>query len=420
MKNHYNVVIIGAGFAGLEAAKKLGKNNIDTLVVDRTNHHLFQPLLYQVATAALSPADIAIPIRSVLKNYHSVEVIMSNAEKIDVPNKKVILNDGEISFNYLIVATGARHSYFGKDNWEKFAPGLKTLNDALSIREKILYSLEEAEKIREPELRKKYLTYVVVGGGPTGVEMAGAISEIIKKTIAKEFRNIKYNETKVILVEAMDRILSSFDKELSERAKKDLLELNVDVRLQTLVTDVNDKGVTLNEEFIESSNIIWAAGNTASPLLKSLGTNLDKAGRVIVYDDYSIKEERDIFVLGDAAAGKDKKGNPLPGTCPVAMQHGRYISKLIINNISPEKRKPFVYIDKGSMATIGKARAIAQIGSIKLKGYLAWLSWCFLHIFYLIGFRNRFRVMAEWIWYYITFKRGIRLITKRVDVNFNV
>lgn len=420
MKNHYNVVIIGAGFAGLEAAKKLGKNNIETLVVDRTNHHLFQPLLYQVATAALSPADIAIPIRSVLKNYHSVEVIMSNAEKIDVPKRKVILNDGEVTFNYLIIATGARHSYFGKDSWEKFAPGLKTLNDALSIREKILYALEEAEKIREPEQRKKYLTYVVVGGGPTGVEMAGAISEIIKKTIAKEFRNIKYNETKVILVEAMDRILSSFDKELSERAKKDLQELNVDVRLKTLVTDVSEKGVTLNEEFIETSNIIWAAGNNASPLLKSLGTTLDKAGRVIVNDDYSIKEDRNIFVLGDASAGKDKKGNQLPGTCPVAMQHGRYAAKIIINNLSPDKRKHFVYIDKGSMATIGKAKAIAQIGSIKLKGYIAWLSWCFLHIFYLIGFRNRFRVMAEWIWYYITFKRGIRLITKRTDVNYNI
>lgn len=420
MKNHYNVVIIGAGFAGLEAAKKLGKKNIDTLVVDRTNHHLFQPLLYQVATAALSPADIAVPIRSVLKNYSSVEVIMSNAERIDVLNKKVVLNDGEITFNYLIIATGARHSYFGKDKWEKYAPGLKTLNDALSIREKILFSLEEAEKIREPEKRKKYLTYVIVGGGPTGVEMAGAISEIIKKTIAKEFRNIKYHETKVILVEAMERILSAFDKDLSERAKKDLTELNVDVKIKTLVTDVNENGVKLNDEFIESLNIIWAAGNNASPLLKTLGTNLDKSGKVIVNNDYSIKEDSNIFVLGDAAAGKDKIGNPLPGTCPVAMQHGRYVANLIINSLPFDKRKPFNYIDKGSMATIGKARAIAQIGNIKLKGYLAWLSWCFLHIFYLIGFRNRFRVMAEWIWYYITFKRGIRLITKRTDMNFNI
>lgn len=418
MKKHYNVVIIGAGFAGLEAAKKLGKNNIDTLVVDKTNHHLFQPLLYQVATAALSPADIAVPIRSVLKNYHSVEVIMSNAESIDVKSKKIILNDGEVSFNYLIIATGARHSYFGKNEWEKFAPGLKTLNDALSIREKILYSLEEAEKILEPDNRKKYLTYVIVGGGPTGVEMAGAISEIIKKTIAKEFRNIKYNETKVILVEALDRILSSFDKSLSEKAKQDLIELNVDVRLKTLVTEVNENGVKLNEIFIESLNIIWAAGNNASPLLKSLDTNLDKAGRVIVNKDYSIKEDPNIFVVGDASAGKDKNDNPLPGTCPVAMQHGRYVAQLIINNSPLEIRKPFNYIDKGSMATIGKAKAIAQIGKIKLSGYIAWLSWCFLHIFYLIGFRNRFRVMAEWIWYYITFKRGIRLITNRNDIKY--
>ncbi len=408
------VIIIGGGFGGLTAAKELKNSDFEIVLIDKTNHHLFQPLLYQVATAALSPGDIAAPIRGVLNKQKNVRVIMGEVISIDRENRKVILKDDEVEFDYLIVSTGASHSYFGNDEWEKYAPGLKTISDALTIRERILLSFEKAEKFMGQKNVEPYLTFVVVGGGPTGVEMAGSIAEISKKTMLQDFRQIDPSKTKVILVEAMDRILGSYDESLSESAKSSLQELGVDVRLNKKVIDVNELGVKIDDEFIETQNIIWAAGNSASPLLKSLNTQLDKAGRVIVSEDCSINEDKNIFVIGDAAHFKDDDDNMLPGVAPVAMQQGKHVAE-ILKSDSPE-RKPFKYFDKGSMATIGRARAVMQSGKIKLTGFAAWLAWSFVHILFLIGFRNRYKVMAEWIWYYISFRHGIRLITNKTDL----
>jgi NADH dehydrogenase len=405
------IVIIGGGFGGLCAAKEFGDFNAEITLIDKTNYHLFQPLLYQVATAALSPADIAVPIRAVLSKQKNITVVMDEVTSIDRTNKKVITKDSEYPFDYLIIATGSRHSYFGKDEWEKYAPGLKTLNDALNVREKILWSLETAEKIEDKKTQKKYLTYVVVGGGPTGVEMAGAIAEIVKISLMKDFRNFKAENTKVYLIEALPKLLSTYPDDLSEKAKKDLESLGVEVLLNTKVTEVNNKGVQTGDKFIETTNIIWAAGNTVSQLLKSLNTDLDRAGRVIVKPDLSIIGNPNIFVIGDAAVAKDKNGNLLPGIAPVAMQQGRYVAQIIKEGKDPDLRKPFIYFDKGTMATIGRAKAVVYIGKLKFSGLFAWLMWCVIHIFYLITFRNRFKVMAEWAWYYITFRHGIRLIT---------
>ena len=406
------VVIIGGGFGGLTAAKSLLKYDLEIVIIDKTNHHLFQPLLYQVATAALSPADIAHPIRSSFSGNKNVSVFLGEVTKIDCENKKVFFNGSSINYDYLIVAVGSRHHYFGNPEWEKFAPGLKTLNDALQIREKILLSLETAEKIQDKNERKKYLSFVIVGGGPTGVELAGAIGEIVKRNLVKDYRNIDPKQTKVYLVEAIPKILMPFPDKLSLRAKKDLEELGVEVILNAKVTSVNNNGVQLGDRFIESKNIIWAAGNQIMPLLKSLNTSLDSAGRVIVNPDLTVDNNPDVFVIGDAAAVKDDKGILLPAIAPVAMQQGKYVAKIIGENISKEQRKKFKYKDRGIMATIGKAKAVAVINGFKLSGLLAWLTWCVIHIFFLISFRNRFRVMAEWMWHYITNRPGIRLIVK--------
>ncbi|GAB4300187.1 MAG: NAD(P)/FAD-dependent oxidoreductase [Ignavibacteriaceae bacterium] len=404
------VVIIGGGFGGLSAAKVLKNSPFDITIVDKTNHHLFQPLLYQVATAALSPGDIATPIRAIFSNYKNIKVVMDEAQSVDIKNKTVVLKDSMLEYDYLIIATGSKHSYFGNNRWEKFAPGLKTLNDALRIREKILFSLEKAEKIGDPAEAGKYLTFVIVGGGPTGVELAGAIAEIARETIMKDYRSFTPGDTDVYLIEALPKILSSYSDDLSSRAKIDLEKLGVKILLGKKVTDIDENGVHLNGLFIESANVIWAAGNEASPLLKSLNTELDRAGRVIVNKDLSINSDRNIFVIGDAAAFKDETGNWLPGVAQVAMQQGRFAAKIIKNQIEPDKRPVFRYSDYGSMATIGRAKAVAVIKGLKLKGLPAWLSWCFIHILQLIGFRNRIRVMAEWMWYYITRRNGIRLI----------
>lgn len=412
------VLIIGAGFGGLTAAKSLAKHNFATTIIDKTNHHVFQPLLYQVATTALSPADIATTIRSVFSENKNVKVLLGEVKSIDKDNRKVLFNGSELDFDFLIVATGSRHSYFGKNEWEKFAPGLKTLNDALKIREKILLSLESAEKETDLTKKQKYLNFVVIGGGPTGVELAGAISEIVNKNVIPDFRNIDASMTKVYLVEAMPRILSTYPDKLSTHALEDLKKLQVDVILNEKVTEVNEKGVRVGERFIESSNVLWAAGNQVSPLIKSLDTETDKSGRAVVRGDLSLKENENIFIIGDAAAVQNDKGEYLPAIAPVAMQQGRYVAKVIFKNLSNNERKKFKYSDRGTMATIGKARAVGVVKGLKLSGLLAWLAWSFIHIMYLIGFRNRLRVMIEWIWYYITNRPGIRLIVKYTEESF--
>ncbi|MEP0862500.1 MAG: NAD(P)/FAD-dependent oxidoreductase [Ignavibacterium sp.] len=404
------IVITGAGFGGLTAAKNLAETDFEITLIDKTNHHLFQPLLYQVATAALSPADIAVPIRSLLSDYKNIKVILDEVISIDKNNHIVNLRNSQLEFDYLIVAVGARHSYFGKNEWEKIAPGLKTLTDALVIREKIIDALELAEKETNPEFMKKYLTFVIVGGGPTGVELAGAIAEIAKETMIKDYKNFKPEDTKVILIEAADRVLPSFDRKLSEQAKEDLEKMGVEVKLNTRVENISEDGVLTNQGFIKSNTIIWAAGNQASPLLSSLNVETDRAGRVIVNKDCSVPGNPEIFVIGDAAHFEEENGKVLPGVAQVAIQQGRFVAEIIRNEIPPEKRPVFKYKDKGTMATIGKAKAVAEIKGFKLSGVIAWLTWSIVHIFFLIGFRNRFRVMIEWIWYYITKRHGTRLI----------
>ncbi|MEJ5350926.1 MAG: NAD(P)/FAD-dependent oxidoreductase [Melioribacteraceae bacterium] len=415
------VIIIGAGFGGLTAAKSLTNSDYEILLIDKTNHHLFQPLLYQVATAALSPADIAAPIRSIVSKQKNVTVILSEVKKVDLVNRKVFVcvekNQEllrEFLYDYLILAVGSKHSYFGKDEWAKFAPGLKTISDALYIREKMLLSFEKAELLNDESEINKYLTFVIIGGGPTGVELAGAIAEIAKKTMLKDFRKIDPSKTKIILIEAADRILPAMDESLSYSAMQSLQELGVKVLLNTKVTDVNKNGVKADDKLIETYNVIWAAGNTAEPLTKSLNVELDKSGRVIVEKDCSIKNYPEVFVIGDAAHFEEN-GKILPAIAPVAIQQGKYVAKIIKKQIPSNERSPFKYFDKGIMATIGKARAVAQIGTLKFSGLTAWLLWVFVHILYLIGFRNRYSVLTEWIWLYITNRNGIRLITHKLE-----
>ena len=415
--NKSKVIIIGAGFGGLAAAKTLKNADVEILMIDKTNHHLFQPLLYQVATAALSPGDIAAPVRGILRAQKNVSIIMGEVVSIDKKNQKVKMHNGdEFEFNFLIVATGARHSYFGNDEWEKYAPGLKTISDALKIRERILLSFEKAERSNDPNEIEKQLTFVIVGGGPTGVEMAGAIAEISKKTMLKDFRKIDPSKTKIILIEGTDKLLNSFDQPLNSYTKRMLENIGVIVKVGKFVKQISSNGVQVDDEFIQTSNVIWAAGNTASPLLKKLNTELDKAGRVIVEKDCSIKEYPNIFVIGDAANYIDEKGKPLPGVAPVAEQQGKFVAKVIARNKAGANRKVFKYFDKGNLATIGRAKAVLQISNFKLSGFSAWLIWGFVHIAFLINFRKRYKVMTEWIWSYLTFKNDIRLITHKTDL----
>lgn len=415
MNDKKKVIIIGAGFGGLNAAKALKNKNVEITLIDKTNHHLFQPLLYQVATAALSPGDIAIPIREVFANQQNVTVLMANVQSINVEEKTIQLFDDQINYDYLIIATGSRHSYFGKDEWEKHAPGLKTFTNALTIRERILLSFEIAERYYDKEDITPYLTFSVVGGGPTGVELAGSIAEVAKKSLFNNFRKINPEKTKIYLIEGSDRILEGYDEALSKKAKSALEKMGVTVLTGHHVTEVDENGVWIGERRIDCKQIIWAAGNEASPLVKSTGVETDRAGRAIVENDCSIKDHPEVFIIGDAGLHKDKNGKTLPGIAPVAIQQGRYAAKIIGNFVEKEKRLPFKYFDKGSMATIGRAHAVTQIKNIKVSGFIAWLIWSFVHIAYLINFRNKFMVMAEWVWNYITFNRGIRLITGKVD-----
>ena len=410
------IVIIGGGFGGLNAAKELKGLDVEITLIDKTNHHLFQPLLYQVATAALSPGDIAFPIRAILKKQNNVKVILGEVTNIEREAKKVFLQDDYYEYDYLIIAIGSRHSYFGNSEWEKNAPRLKTISDALRIRERILLSFEKAERYAERQSVDKYLTFVIVGGGPTGVELAGAIAEISKKTMLKNFRKIDPTKTRILLIEATDRILSTYDKDLSVKAKAHLEELGVSVLTNKMVNQINQESVLVDDDLIETSNIIWAAGNEVSKILKNLDTEFDKTGRVVVNEFCSLKEDDTIFVIGDAANYNYKNGS-LPGIAPVALQQGKYVGKLIEQIIKGEKKlKPFNYFDKGSMATIGRAKAILQVGKFKLSGFLAWLAWSLVHIFFLITFRNKYKVMSEWIWYYISLRNGIRLITNRTKI----
>jgi NADH dehydrogenase len=408
------VVIVGGGFGGMNVAKSLANTDYEITIIDKANHHLFQPLLYQVATAALSPGDIATPIRSVFTKQSNVKVVLGEVVEVSKSDQVVQLAEGDvIPFDYLVIATGAEYNYFGNDEWVPRAPGLKSLDDALKIRERILVSLEQAEKTPDLEDRKPYLTFVVIGGGPTGVEMAGSIAEIAKRNMMRDYRNFHRNETKVYLVEAAGGVLNGFSESLSDNALETLTKMGVNVLLNSPVEEIRKDGVQLKNQFIETPNIIWAAGVSGTDLTNNMGNETDRIGRVKVNSDLSINDHPNIFVIGDAAYFEDEKGNPLPGVAPVAMQQGKYLGKLLKNAQKSDSRTPFKYVDKGTMATIGRAKAVADIKGFKLTGFFAWLIWGVIHIFFLIGFRNRFRVFGEWIWHYITFKRGVRLIAKR-------
>jgi NADH dehydrogenase len=407
------VVILGAGFGGLTAAKALAKSGLPITLIDRHNYHLFQPLLYQVATAALSPADIASPIRSILSRNRNVNVILANVSGVDLDRREVIAEGRRIAFNVLVVATGAQHAYFGHDEWARFAPGLKTIDDATYLRRRILLAFEKAET--EPDLgeRRRLLNFIIVGGGPTGVEMAGAIAELAKRALASDFRAIDPREARVVLIEAAPRLLTPFDPSLSEAAKNSLEKLGVEVRLAKSVTAADCSGVSLGDERLEARTIMWAAGVVASPAGRWLGVKTDRAGRVVVEPDLSIPGHPNVFVIGDAACALGADGKPLPGVAPVAKQQGAYVAAVIKARAKRQTRPLplFRYRDFGSLAAIGRKRAVVQIGRIKLNGFLAWLLWSVAHIYFLIGFRNRVVVAMNWAWNYITFQRGTRLIT---------
>ena len=414
------VVIVGGGFAGLNLAKGLGNvADIDVTLLDRTNHHLFQPLLYQVAMAGLSPAEIAAPIRSVLSGYRNIRVLQGEVRTLDVQRKIVNADFGEVGYDYLILACGSRHSYFGHDEWEENAPGLKTLEQATEIRRRVLSAYEEAESSPSPEARKRLLTFVVVGGGPTGVELAGAIGEMSRFTLAKDFRNIDAASARVVLLEAGPRILSMFSEQSSSRAARDLEHLGVQIWTGSAVTNIDGDGVQIGSERISSATVLWAAGVKASSLGQAAGFDTDKQGRVIVEPDLSVKGHPNIFVAGDQASFTHQTGKPLPGTAPVAMQQGRYLAKLIRNELAGQPRKPFHFTDKGQMATIGRSRAVVEIGRFKLAGFFAWVMWLVVHIYFLTGFKNRLLVVTNWAWSYLSFRRGARLIVTK-EWRFNV
>jgi NADH:quinone reductase (non-electrogenic) len=404
------VVIVGAGFGGLSAAKRLANTPFDVTVVDRHNYHLFQPLLYQVATAGLSPADIASPIRGILRRQRNAEVLLAKVSGLDLSNKEVIAEGRRIPFDYLIIATGAEHAYFGHD-WASYAPGLKTIDDATYLRRRILLAFERAESVKDAAERRRLLNFVVVGGGPTGVEIAGAIAELARRALASDFRSIDPRCARIILIEAAPLLLTPFDPTLSAAARRSLEQLGVEVRLSAGVTDCDCSGVSIGDERIETRTIVWAAGVKASPAAEWLAADSDRAGRVLVRADLSVPGQPDIFVIGDAAAAIGADGKPLPGVAPVAKQQGQYVADLLIARTQGRTLPPFHYRDFGSMATIGRKRAVAQLAAVKLSGVTAWLLWSLAHIYFLIGFRNRLTVALNWAWSYATFQRGTRLIT---------
>ncbi|MEP6956779.1 MAG: NAD(P)/FAD-dependent oxidoreductase, partial [Chthoniobacterales bacterium] len=404
--------IIGAGFGGLEAAKILGDDPVRVTVIDRTNHHLFQPLLYQVATAALSPADIAAPIRGVLGKFLNTEVILADVRSIDVEGRKVITGEREIAYDYLILATGSRHSYFGNEQWEKLAPGLKSLEDAVEIRRRLLLAFEYAEKMTDDAARCAAMTFAIIGGGPTGVEMAGAIAEIARYTLAKDFRHINPGDARVILIEGGDRVLGGFPEDLSASALRQLNALGVEVITGEHAKNLTEEGLEVSGKFIPCRVKIWAAGNAASALGQTLGVPIDRAGRVIVEDDLTIPGHPEVQVIGDLALFTHQGGKPLPGVSPVAMQQGRHAAHNVLAMVDDRKPQRFWYWDKGSMATIGRNKAVADLNYVHFSGFPAWLAWLLVHVIFLVGFRNRLAVLLQWAWAYFTFNKGARLITR--------
>jgi NADH dehydrogenase len=411
------VIIIGGGFAGINAAKSLGGDpNCQVTILDRRNHHLFQPLLYQVAMAGLDPSDIASPIRSMLNRYHNIFTLLAEATSIDVDRRVVFTDVGEQPYDYLIVACGATHDYFGHDEWEEFAPGLKTIPQATEIRRRVLMAFESAERTHDLSEQTKCMTFVLVGGGPTGVELAGAIAEMARNTLKRDFQTIDASHSKVILIQSGDRILKQFPEPLSDYSKQSLEALGVEVRLGSRVTNITADGVQVGDEFIAARTVIWAAGVKANPIGKTLGAATDRAGQVYVGADLTIAGHPEVFVIGDLAAAKDNEGHDLPGVAPVAIQQGRYAAKAIRSEVAAghsTSRRPFEYRDKGQVATIGRRRAVMQSGRWRLKGTVAWLGWLLIHIVYLNGFRNRTFVFFSWAWSYLTFGRGARLIVDK-------
>ncbi|HYS54498.1 MAG TPA: NAD(P)/FAD-dependent oxidoreductase [Thermoanaerobaculia bacterium] len=406
MTELHRVVIVGSGFGGLYAAKALRKAPAQITIVDRRNFHLFQPLLYQVATAALNPSDIAYPIRSVVAHQQNTNVILAEATAIDMERKIVKLVDGEIAYDYLIVATGATHSYFKHPEWMRFAPGLKTIEDALEIRRRVLLAFESAERETDVDKQKAWMTFVIVGGGPTGVELAGALSEIARQTMIRDFRRINPSSARVILIEGTDRVLPPYPPDLSKKAADQLRNLGVEVITGGMVTNVDDHSVSVGEMRIPTRTVLWAAGVQASPLARTLGAPLDRAGRVTVNPDLTVPGHPEVFVIGDLAA-VDK----VPGVAPAAIQEGKHAAKNIVLAMAGKPMRPFHYWDKGSLATIGRAAAVADLGRFHISGFAAWFSWLAIHIFFLIGFRNRVLVILQWAWAYLTYQRGARLIT---------
>jgi NADH:ubiquinone reductase (H+-translocating) len=406
-----HVVIIGGGFGGLYAARALRHARVRVTLLDRRNHHVFQPLLYQVAMAALSPGDIASPIRWILRRQGNVEVLLADVEAIDPARRRIVLTDGEMDYDYLIVASGATHAYFGHNEWRQTAPGLKTLEDALDIRRRVLLAFERAERDSDPQRRQALLTFVVIGGGPTGVEMAGALAEISRLSLARNFRHIDPSTARITLLEAGPSLLSAFPEPLREVARKDLERLGVIVRTGAAVTHVARGRVEVGAEVIVAETVIWAAGVAASPLGATLGVPLDRAGRVLVNPDLTIPGHANVFVIGDLASLPGEDGRPLPGVAQVAIQMGKHATRNITRSIEQQPLRPFQYVDLGNMATIGRAAAVADFGWLRLHGYVGWLAWLFVHILNLIGFRNRLIVFVQWAWSYFSYQRAIRLIT---------
>lgn len=405
------IVIVGGGFAGLNVAKGLKNfDQIDVTLIDRNNYHLFQPLLYQVATAGLSPADIAAPIRSILSGYQNIQVLQGEVTSVDLESSAVHTDFGTVPFDYLVLACGVRHSYFGNGNWAVNAPGLKSIEDATEIRRRVLTAFEKAETSTDPEEQKKQLTFVVVGGGPTGVELAGAIGEMSRYTLAKDFQSINASATRVFLMEAGPRILSSFPETLSQRAARDLEKLGVQIWPSSPVSTVDQSGVAVGNERIDAATVIWAAGVEASSIGKKLNLETDRQGRIKVNPDLSLPAHPNVFIAGDQAHVLDTNGKPLPGLAPVASQQGRFLANLIKADLAERPRKEFRYYDKGIMATIGRNRAVVQTGKWKFTGRFAWITWLVVHIYFLTGFKNRFFVVLQWAWSYLTYRRGARLI----------
>jgi NADH dehydrogenase len=410
--NGQHVVILGGGFAGLYTARGLRNVDARITVVDRHNYHLFQPLLYQVATAALNPSDIAAPIRAILRRQKNVSVILGEATSIDPVGQRVQLAGGEtLAYDQLVVATGATHSYFGHPEWERFAPGLKTIDDALEIRRRVLLAFEAAEREADPALQQAWLTFVVIGAGPTGVELAGALAEIARKSMIRDFRRIRPESARVILLEGRERVLPPYPADLSESARRQLTGLGVEVVTGAVVTGVSDREVSIGEKSIPTRTVLWGAGVQASPLARSLGVALDRAGRVLVEPDLTIPGHRNVFVLGDLAAAQQHDGSYVPGVAPAAIQQGKHAALNIERALAGQPLRAFKYRDKGSLATIGRAAAVADFGRVRFGGFFAWMAWLLIHILFLIGFRNRFLVIIQWAWAYFTFQRGARLIT---------